>query len=739
MPSSEAERVIAGFTLGERLSAGLYGEVFRARGLEDDRREVRALLVDKALAAEPAFANALMDDSRRTVTALVSRAIVATHAIARTGGQLLVVTDPVIGGATLQDLLAEARGQGGKLPTDFAAAIARSVIDGLATAHALGLVHGAVHPRSIVIDSNGAVRIADIAVGRALSRAAAAGADASLTRGLAGYLAPEVALGETPGPAADVYAVGALLFQMLTGEVPPGQLRLSPAVERLVQRALDTDLHRRFENAIELQENFAEALDDDHWEPVTQAELARWVGDSRVATAANLDEATEDLLASLADAVREPPTRRATSPQPLAAGARPASAPHDDGLDGLLAELDDTGDEPHTQVDPTRAIDRDPVSALIALEPPPPGVTPLVIAETKRRPGKDADRTDTTPLPTPAPDEPGTITRAGDDLAPGTGRRRIVEMAALDAIDELADDLPEAAPAAKPAAAKPAAAKPAPAKPAPATSAPVAKAAVPRPATIPAPELDTRLGRSTLANVIWGLVVLAAAGVLIFVVMRSGRENEQNRKDADALAKAQAEAAQAETLRRTAELADPGGIRIHSTPDGAAVWIKLGRTPFDSMGLPTSMVHELRVEQDGYKPRDLDVGGRDWQAGIAKLTVTLERGEATLPAVPPEPDPALKAGLAEGRGVLHVESTPPGAAVWLLVGVTPSMDLEGIEAGRDYELRVVKDGFLPAYVQIPAEEWRLDPKDTRTSLASAKKKDAIERSVTLEPVKPGRK
>ncbi len=717
MPSSEAARVIAGFTLGERLSAGLYGEVFRARS-EDDRREVRALLVDKALAAEPAFAAALMDDSRRTVTALVSRAIVTTHAIARTSTQLLVVTEPVLGGATLQDLLAEARGQGGKLPTDFAAAIARSVIDGLATAHALGLVHGAVHPRSIVIDSHGAVRIADVAVGRALSRAAGAGADASLTRGLAGYLAPEVALGEVPGPAADVYAVGALLFQMLTGEIPPGPLRLSPAVERLVQRALDTDLHRRFENAIELQENFAEALDDDRWEPVTQAELARWVGDSRAATAANLDEATEDLLASLADAVREPPTRRAASPDAAGGAARPASAPHDDGLDGLLAELDDTGDEPHTQVDPTRTIDRDPVSALIALEPPPPGVTPLVIAETTRRPGKDADRTDTTPLPSPAPDEPGTITRAGDDLAPGTGRRRIVELAALDAIDELTAD------------------QPAPARAAPARA---ARAAVPRPATIPAPELDTRLGRSTLANVIWGVVVLAAVGVLIFVVVRSGRQNDENRKDAEALARARAEAIEAETLRRTAELADPGAIRVHSTPDGAAVWIKLGRTPFDSMGLPTSMVHELRIEQDGYKPRDLDVGGRDWQGGVAKLTVTLERGEATLLAVPPEPDAALKAGLAPGRGVMRVESTPPGAAVWLLVGVTPGMDLQGIEAGRDYELRVVKDGFLPAYVQIPAEEWRLDPNDKRASLASAKKKDVIERSVTLEPVKPGRK
>lgn len=730
--------MIGGFTLGERLSAGLYGEVFRARG--EDRKDVRALLVDRALAADPTFAAALMDDARRTITALVSRSVVTTIAIARAGAQLLVVTEPVLGGANLQDLLAEARGQGGKLPTDIAAAIARAVIDGLATAHALGLVHGAVHPRSIVIDAHGAVRIADVAVGRALSRAAAAGAEPTLTRGLAGYLAPEVALGDVPGPAADVYAVGALLFQMLTGEVPPGSLRVSPAVERLVQRALDTDLHRRFENAIELQENFAEALDDDRWEPATVAELARWVGDSRIATAANLDEATEDLLASLADAVREPPTRRSASPALEPGGPALGRAASDDGLDGLLAELDDTGDEPHTQVDPTRAgLARDPVSALIALVPPPPGVSPLVIAETKRRPGKDADRTDTTPLPPPAPDEPGTITRAGDDLAPGTGRRRIVELAALDAIDELSGDAPAVAPPAPVArATAPTTKGKASAKAAPVDEAPVARAAVPRPAPA-APDLEhVRLGRSPIANLLWALVVLAAAGALIYVVIRSGRENDENRKATEALAKAQAEAAAAETARMTAELADPGGIRVHSNPDGAAVWIKLGRTPFDSMGLPSDMVHELRVELDGYKPRDLDVGGRDWSAGVGKVAVTLEHGQAVLPAVPAAPDPALRDGLKPGRGVLHVESTPPGAAVWLLVGVTPSMDLEGVEAGRDYELRVVKDDFLPGYVTITAEEWRLDPKDTRASLASAKKKDVIERSVTLEPAKPSR-
>ena len=126
------------------------------------------------------------------------------------------------------------------------ALIGKAVVEALAAAHAAGVVHGAVHPRSVLIDEDGAVRLGDFVVGRALTTAVAQGADSSLWRGLAGYIAPELVVGEDPTPAADVFAVGAMLFTMLTGEAPPGTLRATPAVERLVQRALDTDATRRY-------------------------------------------------------------------------------------------------------------------------------------------------------------------------------------------------------------------------------------------------------------------------------------------------------------------------------------------------------------------------------------------------------------------------------------------------------------------------------------------------------------
>src|SRR5690606_31719868 len=142
--------------------------------------------------------------------------------------------------------------QGGKLAMPVAATISKSVIEALAVAHRAGVTHGAVHPRSVLIGEDGIVLLGDFIVGRALTTAVAQGADASLWRGLTGYIAPELAtasrtasgtlrLGERSTPSVDVFAVGALMFTMLTGDVPPGTLRATPAIERLVQRALDPD------------------------------------------------------------------------------------------------------------------------------------------------------------------------------------------------------------------------------------------------------------------------------------------------------------------------------------------------------------------------------------------------------------------------------------------------------------------------------------------------------------------
>ena len=319
------------------------------------------------------------------------------------------------------------QGQGGKLPLPIAALIGKTVVEAVAAAHRVGVVHGAVHPRSVLIDEEGSVRLGDFVVGRALTSAVAAGADSSLWRGLAGFLSPELVVGEDPTPAADVFAVGAMLFQMMSGEVPPGSLNLTPAVERLVQRALDTDTGRRYRTATDLLDNLIEAFEDDHWEIATRAELIKFVGLGSSET--NLDDATEDLLASLGGAV-QPPTRPSMDMRAERVAARQAGKPQTDGrLDALLADLD----EPHelTQVEDLAFLQRDPLSELIQQNP---RKKEAIVQAKPRVPSlDDPGDEDSTPLPPPVRESHVEVLPRAPSVA-GPRSSSHDESAALDAL-----------------------------------------------------------------------------------------------------------------------------------------------------------------------------------------------------------------------------------------------------------------------------------------------------------------
>jgi hypothetical protein len=107
---------------------------------------------------------------------------------------------------------------------------------------------------------------------------------------------------------------------------------------------------------------------------------------------------------------------------------------------------------------------------------------------------------------------------------------------------------------------------------------------------------------------------------------------------------------------------------------------------------------------------------------------TKQPAAVKLPAMPPKPPDA--GAFSEGRGPIHVESTPSGAEVWMFIGMTNQVELSGIQAGVGYELRVLKDGFLPGFISIAVDDWR-DGGDRNTPINAAKKKSVIERNVDL--------
>jgi serine/threonine-protein kinase len=115
-------------------------------------------------------------------------------------------------GETLADLVARRR----RLPAAEAASLAMQACAGLAAAHAAGLVHRDVKPQNLLLGTDGVLKLGDfgIAAGNEGTRLTLAGT----VLGTAGYLAPEQARGERVTAAADIYAVGAVLYELMTGE-----------------------------------------------------------------------------------------------------------------------------------------------------------------------------------------------------------------------------------------------------------------------------------------------------------------------------------------------------------------------------------------------------------------------------------------------------------------------------------------------------------------------------------------
>ena len=744
--SQAAEQIIAGVVLSERLAVTMYGAIHRAS--LGGQRNLRGLIVDPKLLADEAFRLGMTKTD--AVIALADPRIVPTVAVEAGGSEVVVVSRGVGRYVTVQDLIESARAQNKKLPPEVAAAIGKTVVEALAAAHKANVVHGAVHPRSVLIDESGDVRLGDFVVGRALTSAVAQGADSSLWRGLSGYIAPELVVGEDPTPGADVFAVGAMLFTMLSGELPPGSLHTTPAVERLVQRALDTDVARRYRSASDLLENLVEALEDDRWELADKGEIIKAAG--LASTDSNVDEATEDLLASLGSASSKSGMQVTAPIRPSADLRAESSAARGKTIDALLADIDDnTG---MTKVDDL-PFKRDPISELIQRDP---RKKEAIVQVKARVPSlDDPDEADeAAPRPRPAAQAAQAAQADKRASSPSVGKSRSGshdESAALDALAGLdepvrrmstaADRLEAAADRAEAAMTK-------------AESRPRAVVAAPVPAARPAArpivdpieivDLPVANLRSPWRYLIFVILLggMGFGGYLIYTQYTS--QAEQMTADEARRIKEQKEKDELEARLRS-ELPDPGSIHVTSTPSQAGVWIKLGRTPVDTMPFSSAIQHELRLEGvAGYEPIDTQVDASAWtgekKARKAAIAVALKPVgkdkdpktgkpiEKKLPVTPAKPhDPGV---LVAGRGPIHVDSTPQGAEVWMYLGVAGEATLEGIQAGLPYELRVLADGYLPGLISITSEEWRAGG-DPNISINVAKKKPRLEKNVELVP------
>jgi tRNA A-37 threonylcarbamoyl transferase component Bud32 len=246
---------IPGYELLEVLGRGGMGVVYKARQTKLDRLVALKMLPPET-SNDPAFAERFSREAR-ALARLNHPNIVTVHDFGQSGGESYFVMEFVEGTSLRQRLRA------GRVPPGAALDVAVQVCDALGYAHDEHIVHRDIKPENILLDKRGRVKIADFGLVKLLARK---GADYTLTgpwqvMGTLKYMAPE----QLDNPLAvdhraDIYALGVVLYEMLTGGVPAGRFAapsqkapLDPRVDAVVLRALEEHPEQRYQRASEFE------------------------------------------------------------------------------------------------------------------------------------------------------------------------------------------------------------------------------------------------------------------------------------------------------------------------------------------------------------------------------------------------------------------------------------------------------------------------------------------------------
>ncbi|MBV9292088.1 MAG: serine/threonine protein kinase [Frankiales bacterium] len=335
-PAAGARLLDGRYRLGDRLGGGAVADVYRGQ----DERLQRPVAV-KLFRGDAAEQLQRHDAEMLTLAALDHPSLVTVFDAgtdAETDQPFLVMQ--LVEGPTLSEELKE-----GPLPGERAARYGAALADALGYVHERGLVHRDVKPGNVLISTDGRVHLADFGIARLVDAAHETRTGDVL--GTPAYFAPEQVAGEAVGPPADIYALGIVLIECLTGKRPFEGTAMEVAMARL---ARDPDV--------------PEAFGPD-WRDLLSAMTRRNPGDRPAATA------VADGLRAIADGgsldrtVAMPPVTAATTattamPAATTAMAQPTTA---------MAPLGATTVLPPTSAQPAPAVvrRRGPTPAVIAL------------------------------------------------------------------------------------------------------------------------------------------------------------------------------------------------------------------------------------------------------------------------------------------------------------------------------------------------------------------------------------
>jgi serine/threonine-protein kinase len=356
------------YRITERVAAGGMAEVFRgvAESLQGFKKNIAIKRILPALTKNKKFVAMFLDEARLSLV-LQHANIVQVFDIAHTDDTYFIVME-YVDGVDLKALMEWRRKINRRVPIAHSLYVIMEICKGLSYAHdlqnpdggkALGIVHRDISPPNVLISKQGEIKVVDFGLAKATSQIETT--DPGVVKGKMSYLSPEAARGEEVDMSADIFAVGILLYEMLTGKrlfygetdyqtvelvrnakippIKPQNPQVEPELEDIVRKALAKRKEDRYQSALDLQDALAQYSYSRGLKVISRdiAELVRQCLDDKASQSSDgkkpsiIDHMLQEEIVKITSVDFEDPGARPLSADDLASGEGDRPSVLDDG------------------------------------------------------------------------------------------------------------------------------------------------------------------------------------------------------------------------------------------------------------------------------------------------------------------------------------------------------------------------------------------------------------------------